>query len=211
MVGSWRQVWAGRTACFPPPTGERSSALADRFPVDLHPPAVRVQALERDVARLVPALEDLHAVGLHPAQQLAHGLGGGEPEPEVQKARELVGWVALVQGQVEPFLVADDDGPVRVPAGAGRVEPGVSLVEAQAAPLVANQQNEMQQAHGDANLRWSARWAIPYPPAGRPRCRSRSCAERTDPASTPDAWMPSTRPVELRGRQWRVRRRPRAA
>jgi hypothetical protein len=56
----------------------------------------------------------------------ASRLGAGEPEPEVQEGRELVGWIAWVQGQVEPFLVADDDGAVRVPADAGRVPQGAS-------------------------------------------------------------------------------------
>jgi len=58
-----------------------------------------------------------------------------------------------VQGQVEALGVADDDGPVRVAAGVGGVEPEVGRIEAQAAPLVADQQAEMQQGNGHGDLR----------------------------------------------------------
>lgn len=58
-----------------------------------------------------------------------------------------------MQGQVEALGVADDHRPIRVVAGAGRLEPEVGLVEPQATPLVANQEAEMQQGNGHGDLR----------------------------------------------------------
>jgi hypothetical protein len=79
-----------------------------------------------------------------------HSVGAGELEPEMQERGKLLGHLAQVKGQVEAVHVADDDGPVRVAAGAGRIEPEVDRVE--------------------ARLRRSSR-------IGRPRCSRRMAIE----------------------------------
>jgi hypothetical protein len=92
---------AGRPDPHAAPEPPIRARLADRLPGDLHPPAVRVQAFERDVARLLPALQDRHPVGLHPGEQLAHGAGVGQPEPDMQEVG-LLGRLARVQARLKP-------------------------------------------------------------------------------------------------------------
>jgi hypothetical protein len=87
---------AARAAC----CSAQAAGLADLFPVGLHSPAVRVEALEGHVARLVPALQDRYPVGFHPGQQRHHGAGVGKLEPEMHEGREPLRGVARVQGPI---------------------------------------------------------------------------------------------------------------
>jgi hypothetical protein len=68
-----------------------------------------------------------------------------------------------VPGQVEALRVADDHRAVRIAAGAGRVEPEVGAIEAQAALLVADQQAEMQQGGRAWDLRLAVRPRLSRP------------------------------------------------
>jgi len=83
-----------RAAC----SSAQAAGLADRLPVGLHPPAVRVEALEGHIARLIPALQNQDLVGFHPGQQRPHGVGIWELEPEMHEGREPLGGGRLGAG-----------------------------------------------------------------------------------------------------------------
>jgi len=65
----------------------------------------------------------------------------------MQERGQRLGVLNRVQRGIEPVCVADDDRAIRILLGGGRIEAEVSRIELLAAPLVANRQPEMVQAH----------------------------------------------------------------
>ena len=123
-------------------------------------------------------LADLHLVGPHPLQQIAHRDRIGHGEPKMQKTARWNDVRHHMKRKIEPVAVAHDHGPFRKRFGASRVEPEIRRIELQAAPLIAHSKPKMTKMHasfyaphpdGLKRPRRRAVWSDPRRLGGFPR------------------------------------------
>ena len=121
------------------------SSLASPAPRSLDDVAVRVAALDADVAGLVPALDDLDAVGPESGFECAdHSRALQSAKLEVEEGGQRDGLVRLAEREREPSRVREQEHSVLGHARRAGVEAEVRLVEATRARLVVHGKREVR-------------------------------------------------------------------